>query len=361
MRIKSLALKNFRNYAELELEFHPDLNILYGDNAQGKTNILEALYVCGTTKSHKGAKDREMICMGKEEAHIRILLTKDGLDHKIDMHLKKNRAKGVAIDGLPIRRSSELIGLAPLVFFSPEDLNMIKSGPGERRRFLDMELSQMDRLYLHHATKYSRALVQRNNLLKQLDYKRELLDTLSTWDQQLAASGCYLIGERERFIRQLNEMILPIHRKLTGEREEILLVYEPNVAADEFLAKLARTRERDMYLKSTQAGPQRDDISFLVNGCDIRRFGSQGQQRTAALSLKLAEIELVKRVCGDNPVLLLDDVLSELDRNRQNYLMDSIGGIQTVLTCTGLEELVEKKREIHRIYEVKNGIVTGIP
>lgn len=360
MIVKALALDNFRNYERLAIEFQNGLNILYGDNAQGKTNILEALYVCGTTKSHKGSKDKELIRIGEEEAHIRMFVEKEELEHKIDMHLKKSRAKGAAVDGIPIRKSSDLLGLVHFVFFSPEDLNMIKDGPGERRRFLDMELSQIDRVYLYHLGKYNKTLLQRNNLLKQLGFEKNLLDTLSIWDEQLVNHGAYLIQEREHFIGKINEIINPIHKKLTGGKEEIRLIYEPNVTAGQFLERLIRNRERDIYQKTTQTGAQRDDISFLVNDCDIRKFGSQGQQRTAALSLKLAEIELVKRVRRDNPVLLLDDVLSELDRNRQNYLMESIDDIQTILTCTGLEELVQGKKELHRIYEVKEGVVKAI-
>ena len=358
MIIKSLALRNFRNYETLTISFSPKLNILFGDNAQGKTNVLEAVYVCGTTKSHKGSKDRELIRLGEEEAHIRMLVEKEGLEHKVDMHLKKNKAKGVAIDGVPIHRSGDLFGLIHIVFFSPEDLNMIKEGPGERRRFLDMELSQIDRVYLHHLGKYNKVLLQRNNLLRQLGYEKGLLDTLSIWDEQLVRNGSYLIEERSRFIKDLNTMIAPIHKKLTDGREEIQLVYEPNVESEQFLERLTRFRERDIYQKATLTGPQRDDISFLVNDCDIRRFGSQGQQRTAALSLKLAEIELVKKISRENPVLLLDDVLSELDRNRQNCLMERIDGIQTLLTCTGLEEMIQRKKDIYQIFEVKNGTIS---
>ena len=360
MIIKSLALDNFRNYENLEMDFSPDLNILFGDNAQGKTNVLEALYVCGTTKSHKGSKDRELIRIGEEEAHIRMMVEREGLEHKIDMHLKKNKSKGVAIDGVPIHRSGDLFGLVHIVFFSPEDLNMIKEGPGERRRFLDMELSQMDKVYLHHLSKYNKILLQRNNLLKQLSFENELIDTLSIWDEQLVNYGSYLIRERAKFIEELNSLIGGIHHKLTGGREEIHLIYEPNVSAESFMEKLRKGRDKDLYQKTTLTGPQRDDISFIVNDRDIRKFGSQGQQRTAALSLKLAEIELVKRVRKENPILLLDDVLSELDRNRQNYLMESIDGIQTVLTCTGLEEMIEKKKDLYRIYEVKNGVVENL-
>jgi DNA replication and repair protein RecF len=355
MIIKSVALNNFRNYETLSLELGTNLNILYGDNAQGKTNVLEAIYVCGTTKSHKGSKDKELIRLGCEDSHIRMIVSKEGIDHKIDMHLKKSRSKGIAIDGVPIKRSVDIFGLVYIVFFSPEDLNMIKEGPGERRRFLDMELSQMNKLYLYHLTKYNKVLMQRNNLLKQISHEPGLADTLDVWDRQLIDNGRVLVNSREKFINSINEIIEPIHSRLTGNTEKIKLIYEPNVTEEDFEVKVKKNRDRDIYQKMTLTGPHRDDICFLINDIDIRKFGSQGQQRTAALSLKLSEIELVKSNIKDNPILLLDDVLSELDRKRQNYLMDSINDIQTIITCTGLEELVEKKKDVSRIFHVVKG------
>jgi len=355
MIIKSVALHNFRNYESLDLSLGNNLNILYGDNAQGKTNVLEAIYVCGTTKSHKGSKDKDIIKLGCEDAHIRMIVEKDNIEHKIDMHLKKNKSKGIAIDGVPIKRSGDVFGLIYIVFFSPEDLNMIKEGPGERRRFLDMELSQMDKVYLYHLTKFNKILAQRNNLLKQIGIDRTLIDTLDIWDKQLIENGKVLIRSRAQFIESINEIIKPIHSRLTGNIENIKLIYEPNVTEEEFEKKVVKSRDRDIYQKMTLTGPHRDDICFLINDNDIRKFGSQGQQRTAALSLKLSEIELVKKTIKDNPILLLDDVLSELDRKRQNYLMDSINDIQTLITCTGLEELVEKKKEVSRLYHIVNG------
>lgn len=359
MIVKSLELKDYRNYGQLNLQFHCGTNILYGENAQGKTNILEAVYLGGTTKSHRGSKDRELIMFGKEEAHVRIMIEKNQTAHRIDLHLKKNKAKGVAIDGIPIKRQGELFGMLNLVFFSPEDLYIIKDGPGERRRFLDLELCQLDKVYLYHLANYNKALAQRNNLLKQIGLNRNLLDTLYLWDSKLAEHGSYIIHARQEFILELNELTMPIHRKLTGEREELLLKYEPNVRADELEGKLKRTTEKDLTLKMTNTGPHRDDMSFIANEIDIRRFGSQGQQRTAALSCKLAEIQLVKTIIKGNPVLLLDDVLSELDRSRQNHLLNNIGDIQTIITCTGLEEFVNHRFEYNKIFHVTSGEVTS--
>lgn len=357
MIIKSLELSNYRNYEKLSMEFNSGTNILYGDNAQGKTNILESAYLCGTTKSHKSSKDREIIKLGKEEAHIRMCIEKNNLTHKIDMHLKKNKSKGAAIDGIPIKKSSELIGMVNLVFFSPEDLSIIKNGPGERRRFLDLELCQLDKVYLYNLTKYNKIVNQRNNLLKQISFNKSLLDTLNIWDIQLIEYGSKIIERRSEFIEELNKIIFDIHRKLTGNKEELFIKYEPNVSVKDFKEKIAKSEPKDIELKNTSIGPHRDDMCFLIGDNDIRRFGSQGQQRTSALSLKLAEIELVRNTIDENPILLLDDVLSELDRNRQNYLLNSIDGIQTIITCTGLEEFVNNRFQINKVFKVIEGTV----
>lgn len=358
MYIKSIELSNFRNYKELSMEFDPEKNILYGDNAQGKTNILEALYFCGMTKSHKGSKEKEIIRMNEKEAHIRMYIEKKGVSRRIDMHLKRNKAKGVAIDGIPIRKSSELLGLVNIVFFSPEDLGIIKHGPSERRRFLDMELCQLDKVYFHDLAKYNQVVNQRNNLLKQISMDKSLLPTLDIWDEQLVEYGSKIIKRRKKHLEELNEVITPIHEKLSGGCEVLTLGYEANTIAQDFGMKIAMNRERDLFQKVTTTGPHRDDVEFAIADIDIRKYGSQGQQRTAALSLKLAEIEIVKRVVGDLPVLLLDDVLSELDRNRQHYLLDSIKDIQTIITCTGLEEFIQERIKVNQVYKVTNGTVS---
>lgn len=357
MVIKSLKLKNYRNYKLLDLTFDPKTNILYGDNAQGKTNVLEGLYLSGTTKSHRGTKDRDLIQFGEDEAHLETIVEKGGIDFQIDMHLKKNSPKGIAINKIPIRRAGELFGIVHFVFFSPEDLNIIKDGPAGRRRFIDLELSQLDRVYLSNLSNYNRIINQRNSLLKEISFKPELIETLDIWDMQLAEYGTKIIERRNEFIVQVNRIISDIHYKLTGGKERISLSYESSVGNLSLEQSLKKNREKDIRFKSTSAGPHRDDICFYTGDLDIRKFGSQGQQRTAALSLKLSEIELVKTLIRDTPVLLLDDVLSELDKNRQNYLLDSIHDIQTVITCTGLDEFVNHRFSINKIFHVKNGTV----
>lgn len=357
MIIKKLELADFRNYKNLDISFDKGTNILYGDNAQGKTNILEAIYVSATTKSHKGSKDKEIVNFDKEEAHIRTYLEKEGEEIRVDMHLRKNKSKGIAIDGQKIKKAAELLGLLNVVFFSPEDMGIIKNGPSERRRFADMELCQLDNFYLYNLNSYNKIINQRNKLLKDMYFNPGLKETLNIWDSQLVSFGSKIIERRIQFALQMSEIIYDIHKKLSGGKEELVIQYEPDVSMDDFECSMKKNQERDIKLKQTTTGPHRDDFSFIVNGIDIRKYGSQGQQRTAALSLKLAEIELVKKISKNTPVLLLDDVLSELDSNRQNYLLNSIGDIQTIITCTGLDEFINNRFEINKIFKVTDGNV----
>ncbi|MGN1165531.1 MAG: DNA replication/repair protein RecF [Lachnospiraceae bacterium] len=357
MIIKSIELRNFRNYETLNICFDKGTNILYGDNAQGKTNILEAAYMSGTTKSHKGSKDKEMVRFGSEEAHIRTIVEKNDKEFQIDMHLKNRGAKGVAINRLPIKKASDLFGILNIVFFSPEDLNIIKNGPAERRRFIDSELCQLDKLYLSDLTKYNKILNQRNKLLKDIYFRPDLMETLPVWDEQLVDCGKRIIKRRKEFIEDLNEIIYDIHFKISGGKEELILKYEPNIDDIFFQDELSKAKQKDLKLTQTTVGPHRDDMLFSIDGIDIRKYGSQGQQRTSALSLKLSEIDLVKKIINNTPVLLLDDVLSELDSNRQNYLLNSISDVQTIITCTGLEEFVRNRFEINQVFHVIDGKV----
>lgn len=357
MNIRSIELKNFRNYENLEISFDEGTNILFGDNAQGKTNILEAAYMSGTTKSHKGSRDREMIRFGEEEAHLKTVVVRGGREYQIDMHLKKNRAKGIAIDKIPIKKASELFGILNIVFFSPEDLNIIKNGPVERRRFLDSELCQLDRIYLADLTNYNKILAQRNKLLKDMIYRPSLSDTLPVWDMQLIETGKKIIRRRKQFVDELREIVSDIHYRISGGKEELFLKYEPNIDDIFFEDELSRAKEKDKKLCQTSVGPHRDNLLFSIGDVDIRKYGSQGQQRTSALSLKLSEIELVRKSISDTPVLLLDDVLSELDSSRQNYLLNNISDTQTIITCTGLDEFVRNRFTVNRVFEVIAGHV----
>ena len=352
MFVESIELNNYRNFDSLKVEFSPGVNIFFGDNAQGKTNLLESIYVSGTLRSHRGSRDKELIRFGEDEAHIRLFFRKDSLSHRLDVHLKKNKSKGVAVDGVPVRRSGELLGMMHIVFFSPEDLSIIKEGPAGRRRFLDMELSQIDKGYMQQLVAYSKILNERNNLLKQINLYPALIDTLDGWDEQLLAAGQFLIKKREEFVYFLDEMMAKIHGQLTGGKEQIKVEYEKNVEAEKFREQLYSKRNKDI-----SSGTTSDDLRFKVGGIDIRKFGSQGQQRTAALSLKLSEIRLIEQVTGEKPILLLDDVLSELDAGRQSWLLESIQDIQTLISCTGLDDFVNSRISLDKVFRVKEGIV----
>lgn len=289
MIIKSIELSNFRNYEHLYITFDEGTNILYGDNAQGKTNILEAAYVSGTTKSHKGSRDKEMIRFDQTESHIKTLVEKNEKEYQIDIHLKKNKAKGIAINKVPIKKASELFGILNIIFFSPEDLNIIKNGPAERRRFIDAELCQLDKIYLSDLTNYNKILNQRNKLLKDLYFNPSLKETLPVWDMQLVNYGKKIIARRNQFIMELNEVVHDIHHKISGGREEMVIKYEPNIEDIFFEDELIRAKEKDLKYAQTSVGPHRDDLKISVEDIDVRKFGSQGQQRSCALSLKLSE------------------------------------------------------------------------
>lgn len=358
MIIQSIELNNFRNYENLQISFDEGTNILFGDNAQGKTNILEAAYLSGTTKSHKGSKDKEMIRFGTNEAHLRTMVLKNGKQYQIDMHLKHNRSKGIAVNKIPMKKASELFGILNIVFFSAGRFNIIKNGPSERRHFLDAELCQLDKIYLSDLSNYNKILNQRNKLLKDMVYPAWIIGYTPGMGY---AAGWYREKnyQTERTVCKRTEWDCSWNTLSdTGGREELFLSYEPSVSAD-LLEQEVRTGETRATWNQCQTSvePHRDDLLFSIAGVDIRKFGSQGQQRTSALSLKLSEIELVRKSIHDTPVLLLDDVLSELDSNRQNYLLNSICDTQTIITCTGLDEFIRNRFEINKVFEVISGQV----
>lgn len=363
MYIERLELKNFRNYESLSITFDKGINILYGKNAQGKTNILEAVFAGCTSRSHKSAKDRELIKFGEEEAHVKVNLIKNEIPYRIDLHIKKNRAKGIAVNGVPLRKISDLFGTANVVFFSPEDLSLIKDGPAERRRFIDTELCQLDRIYTHDLISYNKVVEQKNKLLKDMSEEAQCAPSsesalsMEVYNEQLLKYGCSIMERRAKFIKELNGFIKDIHMNITGGSEVLKLNYEKNVSESDFASMLAMNMDREIKNGCSLTGPHRDDLGFKVNNVDLRKFGSQGQQKTASLSLKMAEISLVESVIGEKPVLLLDDVLSELDRNRQDQLLDSVKDIQTLLTCTGIDDLIERRFRMDKVFYIENGVV----
>ena len=357
MIIKSLELENFRNYKNLHLYFDEGTNILTGENAQGKTNILEAIYLCSTTKSHKGSKDSEIINFESDEGHLRSIIDKKNEELRIDIHLRKSKSKVIALNLEKLKKTSELIGILNVVLFSPEDLNIIKGGPSYRRSFIDMQICRLDSSYVFNLSNYNKIIDQRNKLLKDIYFQPALRETLFIWDSQLQSYGSQVIKKRKEFINELNNIVKEIHYKLTNQKEFLDIRYEPDTAEDKIEETLKENAEKDLKSKITSCGPHRDDFIININGMDARKYGSQGQQRTAALSLKLAEIEIIKKNTNDNPIFLLDDVLSELDSNRQNMLLESISNIQTIITCTGLDDFVNERFKIDRVFDVHNGIV----
>jgi DNA replication and repair protein RecF len=361
MYIKEIKLTHFRNYQNLAISFDTHLNVIYGDNAQGKTNILEAIFLCATSKSHRTINSKEMIELGFDEGHIQLTLYSDNQESIIDLHLSQSGKKHIAINKLPIKKLDELLGCLHVIMFSPEDLNLIKSGPSQRRRFIDLELSQLNHLYYHYLHQYHLLLKQRNALLKQcqksssqiqLNSNKEQLDI---WDSQFIQYGIKVIEMRELFIKELNDLYKKRHFEISGGTELMNLGYEKNCTIEDFYFRLKKAQDKDIKFGSSSVGPHRDDLLFDLNGIDLRKYGSQGQQRTAALSLKLSEIDLVIKNKNIKPVLLLDDVLSELDKHRQTYLMENLEGIQTLLTCTGVEDFVKSHENKKKFFKVSKG------
>ncbi len=366
MRISRLQLQHYRNIKELDLCLAPGLNIFYGDNAQGKTNLLEAVYLCATGFARRASHHRELIAFTQQEAHIRLLslrepyanpTSSDDYDNKIDMHLKKDKPRGIAINGLPIKKLSQLFGVVLAVSFTPEDLQLVKAGPAERRRFMDLELCQLYPVYCHALSKYHHVLKQRNNLLKAIKHKKAQADTLFVWDTQLVEYGTVLYNHRKQFVQDIEAAASPLHTHVTGGKEALTLTYKPGVTPEDFMEKLEKNSEKDIALGVTGHGVHKDDLSFYINGMDARMYGSQGQQRTVSLSAKLAELALIKEKRHVTPVLLLDDVLSELDHSRQSFLMDAVSEVQSFITCTGLEDMLKTVKTQATVYQVKQGTV----
>lgn len=361
MQIEFLELQNFRNYDHLLAKFYPGCNIIYGENGQGKTNILESIYLCGFGKSHKNSKEREIIKNGCEEAHIKADFESDINSHRVDIHLRKNKNKGMALDRVPIKKFGDLYGNILIVMFSSEDLDIVRRSPSDRRKFIDLQLCQMDSIYMDNLINYNKILDQRRELFKQMDERKNsesLAETLDIWDLQLCSYGSKIIKRRREYIEELNNLIFDIHYDISSGREKLKIVYEPSADEEAFYEILLKNRERDRFYKQTHAGPHRDDLSFYDGDMDLKIYGSSGQQRSCAISLKLSEIYIIEKIKKEKPVLLLDDVLSELDRTRQTQLIKSLKDVQTIITCTGMDEFIEEKLgEVHRIHIEKGRII----
>lgn len=357
MEIKSITLKNFRNYSEQKVTFGPNLNVLEGKNAQGKTNLVEAIFLCAIGKSPRVNRDRDLILWNQNLSKVTIEYTKLSGNKKIELYLFSNQNKAIKINGVPIKKWGELMGEFNAIYFSPDELKLVKDSPEERRRFMDIDLSQFNKNYFYALTKYNRILLQRNRLLKSYNEKN-INETLSIWNEQLSEQGSLIILERLKFIENLKAFAFNTHLYLTDGKEKIELSYAGRTGESKeqikqaLLSDYTNSLEKDLSLGYTTMGPHRDDIKISVNGIDIRHFGSQGQQRTAALSLKLSELEVFKNNSKEYPILLLDDVLSELDEKRRKKLLEKISNIQTILTCTEFNESAPAK-----LFKVENGKV----
>jgi DNA replication and repair protein RecF len=372
MKIRSLSLQHFRNYAEINLNFNHRINVFIGDNAQGKTNLLEAIYMVSLTKSHRLNNAKEIISWNEDRASITANITRKYGDVSLGLEFS-TQGKKAKINGIEQKKLSDFIGNLNVVLFSPEDLDLIKGTPSTRRRFLDMEIAQIHPTYLYALNQYYKILNQRNNYLKNNKFNNDGQDHLiSVWNEQLVKYAIKIMIKRQKFIFKLQHWAEQIHHGITAGIEKIQIKYNPSVILDasidetmlfeQFMVKLNHSSEQEKIKGTTVIGPHRDDLTILINNRDAYRYGSQGQQRTAALSLKLAEIELIHEETGDYPVLLLDDVLSELDAYRQNQLIDLFQlKVQTFITATSVEGLQLSSLEDAVVYQVKNGSVVTQP
>lgn len=367
MFLKNLALKQYRNYESLQLSFDQHVTLFVGQNAQGKTNILESIYVLALAKSHRTTKDRDLIQWDQEFAVIKGEVEQRYTTAKLELQLTR-RGKKAKLNGIEQRKLSDYVGALNVVMFAPEDLEIVKGSPSVRRRFIDMEIGQVSPAYLYTLTDYNKLITQRNQFLKDFHQHQKNLALLDVWNQQMAEMIVKILKKRYLFINQLQHWASTIHQRITDGKETLSIRYNgtididpqlsDNDSADHILQKLEEVRQREIMRGTSLIGPHRDDLSFYVNGIDVQQFGSQGQQRTTALSLKLAELELIKEEVGEYPILLLDDVLSELDELRQTQLLDAIQDrVQTFVTTTGVEGLRHQTLDQAKVFRVKQGAV----
>ncbi|MEC1178487.1 DNA replication/repair protein RecF [Metasolibacillus meyeri] len=366
MNIEQLKLVNYRNYASLMLDFSPKINVFIGENAQGKTNVMESIYVLAMAKSHRTSNDKELIRWDADYGKIEGVVQKRYGSLPIELTISKKGKKG-KINHLEQTRLSDYIGQMNVVMFAPEDLHVVKGSPQLRRRFIDMEIGQISPVYLHDLLTFQKILKQRNHILKSNQGRHALNDVMfDVYTEQYIQASVQIIRKRFQFMELLQAWAEPIHAGISRGLEKLVIKYRPisGLAADQSAEqmaahleqKLLEARKRELERGVTLVGPHRDDLQFFVNDYDVQTYGSQGQQRTTALSLKLAEIELIKQETKETPILLLDDVLSELDDYRQSHLLNTIQGeVQTFVTTTSVEGIHHETIEQARLFHVKQG------
>lgn len=364
MYIEKLELENFRNYKKVKTSFSKNINVIYGENAQGKTNILEAIFLCAAGRSHRTSKDKELINIDSKRFRVKLLLNKNYEKKEIEFSYEFGK-KQILINEIAIKKMANLMGNLLAVIFSPEDILIVKEGPSLRRRFMDITISQLKPSYFYNLQQYNKILNQRNNLLREIQKNKSLLETLDIWDEKIANVGSKIIVERNKFINKLSKISREKHYKLTDNSEQLDIKYKTFLKEidekdkenikDETMKKFLTSRNLELKRCVTVVGPHRDDFDIIINDLPLKNFGSQGQQRTAVLSLKLSEIEIIKEETEEYPILLLDDVMSELDNKRKKFLFENLTNLQTFITCTENDFFKEKMYENISFFEVKNG------
>jgi len=354
MYVKELRLKNFRNYEDEVFVFSKDTNIIYGNNAQGKTNALEAVYLFSIGKSFRTQQDKELIAFDRKYTKITVLFDDSTRENEIEITVRRDKKKQIKLNGVPINKISELIGHFTVVLFSPDELNLTKGSPNARRRFLDIAISQMRPKYYHILRKYNKILEQRNSLIKKMRYTNDksLIETIDVWNEKLADYGMAIVSYRKKFADSLRDFAKKIHHEISGEVFDI--EYKTSFQSkEEFLEKLSKSLDKEIEMGFTLYGPHRDDLDIRIADKDIKIYGSQGQHRSAVLALKLAQADMIYEDCGEYPVLLLDDIMSELDAGRRAYLSGKICDKQVIITCTDADTLSADSRA--KQINIKNG------
>lgn len=356
MKVSKVYLENFLSYENLFVEFNEGLNVLIGDNAMGKTNLLESIYISSVGKSARGFKDKELINWNSVKgARIRLCVEKKYSSHIVDISIDASGKKRITIDNLPISKIGELMGAVNVVYFSPQEMRLIKESPSDRRRFMDISLCQQNKIYFYTLVKYNKLLAQRNKLLKEYGESSSLKDMSDIITDKMCECQEYIIEQRKNFISKIASIANERHSFITSGKESLSVEYETETNGSDMKKELTslyeKNFEKDKRLQYTTIGIHRDDLKIVAGGIDIRKYGSQGQQRTAALSMKIAEVFAFYDTCEEYPILLLDDVLSELDENRRRELLSGLNGVQTFVTCTDFNENIKNKS----VYRIRNG------
>lgn len=352
MYIKEITLQNFRNYKNEKIELNENTNIIFGDNAQGKTNILEAIFMLGLGKSFRTNKEKELIKENEKNSKIEIKFVKNNREEKIKLEITDK--KSFFINDIPVKKISEIVGKINIVLFSPEDIEILRNEPIKRRKFLNIMISQLRPIYIHLMSEYNKSLEQRNNYLKQIKYENKSKNNLEIWDEQLIKLGTKIYEYRKEFIEKTNKKIKEIHSKITDNKENIEIKYKTNISKENYFKKLKENIELDIQKGYTSIGIHRDDFEIIINGKNVAIYGSQGQQRSSIISLKLAEAEVIYDEIEEYPVILLDDFMSELDKKRIHGFIKNIKNNQVIITCT---EKIRLDTMVYNLYKVENATV----